>query len=125
MNQDEQLALLDADADDALFVPREDLAKRYTAEQAKGIEAKGETILVLFGYGVPVERIAQLQHVNVRTVNALVAKSAEKVARNRQECAQALHTLGMGWFGLAKAKEHEAKFSELVVAGGIAMQRGG
>jgi hypothetical protein len=120
----EQLSLIEAESDDALFTPSPDLPKRYTAEQARNIEAKRDMILLLFGTGIPVERIAATAKVNRRTVEALVAKDAERVALNRQEFAQTLHRLGASWFGLAKTKEHEAKFSELVVAAGIATQRG-
>lgn len=119
-----QVALFEHDSDDALFVDREDAKKRYTAKQFSAIEAKRELILLCVGAGMPVEAIARAGGVNVRTVQALAANNAQQVAGNREAMVAALQKMGMRWLGLAQAREGDAKFSELVVGMGIAIQRG-
>jgi hypothetical protein len=120
----EVLELFSAESDEALFLDSDVVAKRYTAKQAEAIDFKREAIVMLVAAGWPTETIASRLGVSTRTVGALMARNAEKVAGDKKTFGKMLHNFSAHWFGLARAKEHTAKFTDLVIAAGIAAQRG-
>lgn len=112
------------DAEFYLPCPSSSPKKRYTARQLRAIESKRELVVMALASGWPPTVIAKRAGLNERTVCALAAAESQKVAGSRKEFAQCLHTLGARWFGLARTKEDEASFLQLVMAAGIATQRG-
>jgi hypothetical protein len=122
---DNQALLFEPQEDPALLFCDEELAKRYTADQACKLRWKREAIVMLIAAGWPTEDIARRLEVNTRTVRALAARDAEKVAGSLKSLGGAMLQTGARWFGLARAKESEAQFRDLAIAGGIALQRGG
>jgi hypothetical protein len=122
---DGQALLFEPEEESALLFGDEELTKRYTADQACKLRWKREAIVMLVAAGWPTEDIARRLEVNTRTVRALAARDAEKVAGSLKTLGGAMLQTGARWFGLARAKESEAQFRDLAIAGGIALQRGG
>lgn len=111
------------ESDAAFFLSPEQLRKRYTAAQTREIEGKRELILMCLAAGFPVEDVARNARVNLRTVQALVARDGEKVAGNLKTLGVAIRTLGARWYALARAKESDATFIQLAQAASFAVQR--
>lgn len=118
---DLQPALFVGEEDAAILFPPEVLRKRYTAEHAAELERLATAICMLLPTW-PVETIARQLHVNLRTVRALAAREAEKVAGCSSGCAEVLMRTGFRWVALARSREHEAGFKDLTVGAGIIMQ---
>lgn len=116
--------LFSGESDAAFFLSEDQLAKRYTADQAQAVSWKREAVCMLVAAGWPIQDIATRLHMNTRTVIALAGVHASKVAGDKKTFGKILHGLGARWFGLAQAREGEAEFRDLVIAGGIATQRG-
>jgi hypothetical protein len=109
-----QAALFDGESDDSLFIVREELERRYTAEQARKIDSRRELIVLAVAGGWPVERIAAAARCSCRTVRALAAREAEKVACSTRDYAKILRACSMRWLALAKTRDTEANFKDLV-----------
>lgn len=122
--QHEQPALFEPTDADAFFLDSAELTKRYTAAQVRKIESVRELVLMAVSSGWPVEDIASAAHLNTRTVLALAARDAEKVAGNIKGFSRCLHGLGARWYALARAKEDSANFIQLAQAASFAVQRG-
>lgn len=118
----EQPALFSANEldDAALLLPRHEREKRYTAEQAMELDRLATAVLMLLP-NWPVEAIASQLHLSTRTVKALAAQSAEKVAGFNKEFAGMLLRTGARWVGLARTIEHTANFRDLNIGAGIVM----
>lgn len=120
-----QALLFDLEDDDALLFSRTDLerTKRYTAEQVRNLEWKRDAIVMLLASDWPVEHIATRLHVNTRTVRAIAARSAAEVAGTAKMFGRVCQGLAARWMGLARTKEQEASFLQLVTAAGIATDK--
>jgi hypothetical protein len=118
-----QPALFEPDEDDALLLPVELIQKRVTGKQAEQLEWKRNAILMLLASDWPIESISKAVGVNKRTVMALAAKHGEEVARRGEELAQVFLRTGARWLALARGREHEASFAQLIVASGIATDK--
>ena len=121
----DQLPLISAESDDALFLNPDQLReqKRYTATTVEKIELKRNYILDLVACGLPAEIVAKKTKSSSRTVKLLAAKYAQVIANNIPEFARALRSKAARWTVLADGKAEDAKFSELMVGVGIAVQR--
>jgi hypothetical protein len=119
----DQPALFDHESESAIFLSVDELSKRYTSEQALAVDWKRRAVVLLLATGMPAEVIARELNMSTRTVGAVAAKCSEKVAGSRKEFAGFLMEKGGRWFGLAQAKESEATFLNLVMAGSLAVQR--
>lgn len=119
-----QLDLLPpGESDAAFFLSSEQLRKRYTATQVREVEGKRELILMCIAAGFQWDYIAEKARVSSRTVTALAARDAEKVAGNLKEFGLAIRATAARWYGLARGKEHEASFIQLAQAASFALQR--
>lgn len=116
----EQRALIELEDDSALLFSVEERRKRYTAAQAAELERLHTSVLMLLS-SWPVDAIARELHLNTRTVRALAAMSAEKVAGFKKEFGEMLLRTGARWVALARTKEHEASFRDLNIGAGIVM----
>lgn len=124
MNAELEQELFSGESDAAFFLSDEQLSKRYTADQAQAVSWKREAVCMLIAAGWPVEDISKRLHMSTRTVKALVGLQASKVAGDKKSFGKILHGLGARWFGLAQTIEGKAEFRDLVIAAGIATQRG-
>ena len=113
-----------SEEDCALLLPQQESRKRYTADQVQQLEYKRNAIVLLLGFGCPVEVIARQLHVNLRTVAALAARNAEEVAGSMKMLGETSLALGARWLGLAKMREHDASFLQLATGAGIAIDKG-
>lgn len=111
-----QPALFDGESDDALFLERADLEKRYTAVQAMKIDSRRELICLAVASGWPVERIAVAGRCSTRTVRALAAREAEKVALGTADYVKILRQKCARWLVLAGTKDVDASFKDLIAA---------
>ncbi len=121
---DSQQSLAIQDEDCAILFDSPELKKRYTAEQAQGLEIKRNACIMLLSSGWPVEVIARELHLNIRTVNALAARCSEEVAGATKQFGDICLRLGARWMGLARTKEDGASFLQLVTGAGIAVDKG-
>lgn len=119
----QQLALIEAESDDALLLPREEAAKRYTASGAEKIAHRRDCILAMIGWGMPADQIAKHAHCNHRIVKALGAKYSQRVADSTSDMVKFLRTLALKAAFLAGQKLEDAKVGELSVFMGVALQR--
>lgn len=121
----EQLALIEQESDEAMLLPREVAAKRYTATTAERLEQRRNHILDLIAFGMPVNFIAERCHCSHRIVTLLGAKHAATVTASALTFAAALKSFAASAMFFARQKMPEAKFGELTVGMGIATQRAG
>lgn len=112
-----------AESDDALFLDAADSRKRYTGSTVEKIELKRNYILDLIACGLPADLIASRTKSSTRTVQLLGAKYAQEVAGNIPRFTAALRNKAARWMQLADGKAEDAKFGELMVGVGIALQR--
>jgi hypothetical protein len=118
--QMEQLALLeDYQFEEALLLPPEDVAKRYTAENGKQIEWRRHACLKLIALHCPAEQICDILHMNHRTVAALASQNGAAIAKFSQGFALQLLASGASDIALADTKRHEAGYKDLVIGAGI------
>lgn len=122
MSNDLQPALFSPEDDSALLFSVEEVRKRYTAAQAEKLEWKRTAILMLLASDWPVETICRELNVSFRTVKALAAVHAQKVAGFNKEFAQILLQTGARFIGIARTKEQDASFKDLMIGAGIVMQ---
>lgn len=119
----EQPALFEVPDDDAaLLLPVEERRKRYTAEQALKLERVHKAVMMLLS-AWPVETIAKELHLSTRTVRALAVRSAQEVAGFDKKFADILLRTGARWVALARTKEEEASFRDLMIAAGISFDK--
>lgn len=118
-----QLSLIEAESDEALLIPRHEMEKRYTARTVAKVELKRNYILDLLAFGLPIETIAEKTHASTRIVQRLGALYSQQVAADAMKFAQVLKAKAAKFLFLAEQKAEGAKFGELMVGVGIAMQR--
>lgn len=111
------------ESEGAFFLPASELSKRYTAAQAREIEGKRELIIKCIAAGFPIEDIARDGRVSIRTVTALAALDAEKVAGNLRSHAQAMRLMSARALGIMRAKEGEATYIQAATAASYLAQR--
>lgn len=117
-----QPALFELEDDSALLFEPEEMRKRYTAQQADKLERLKTSVLMLLS-SWPVEDIARHLHLNTRTVRALAAQSAEKVAGFNKEFGDMLVRTGARWIALARTREQDASFKDLNIGAGIVIEK--
>ncbi len=115
--------LFDAIDDSALlYTPTQLKAKRYTAKQISKLGQVREAVFMLLPMW-PVEDIARRLGLNKRTVTALAAADTEKVARTSGEFKNLLRSTASRWLAIARSREHEASFQQLVIGLGILLDK--
>jgi hypothetical protein len=123
MDATQQLSLIEGESDEALLVPREVAAKRYTAATADKLEARRNHILDLLAFNLPINFIAERTGCNHRIVSLIGAKHCQIVATNAVAFAGVLKAKAAKFLFFAEQKAPDAKFGELMVGVGIATQR--
>ena len=124
MNENEQLALIDGESEEALLLPQEEVQKRYTGRTADRLRQKRNHILDLLGIELPIEEIAQRTESSTRIVKLLGAKYSQTVAGNLRHFSQLFKAKAARFLFLAQTKEGDAKFSDLIAAASFLSQRG-
>lgn len=121
----DQLAMTEIleSSDEALFLDAAETRKRYTATTVEKLELKRNYILDLIACGLPADLIAEKTKASTRTVRLLGAKYAQQVAASIPQFTAALRGKAARWMQLADTKAEDAKFGELMVGTGIALQR--
>lgn len=115
----EQLALLDAESDEALLLPAEVVRKRYTARQVEKIEARLDCIVTMLAWGIPQEKIAQAAHVNHRTLTTIAGRYAERVGKDALSLADYAAGKAAKFLYLADQKAEGASAKDLAIMHGI------
>lgn len=118
----EQMSLLSADEENALFLPAEELRKRYTGAQAEKMEWRRNACVRMLAYGIPAEYIARDLHMNLRTVTALAAQYGKTIAAFSERFAQNLMESAAADIAAAETKRTSASHKDLHIAAGIKMQ---
>jgi hypothetical protein len=109
--------------DDNMLLSTEELRVRFhTGTTAEKLEWKRNAILMLLGAGFPVRTIEVELHASHHVVVELAKRSAEKVSHFNKEFASILLSTGARWVGLARTKENEASFKDVMIGAGIVMQ---
>jgi hypothetical protein len=122
---DEQMPLIEAESDEALLLPREELRKRYTAGQAEKVEWRRDCIVAMLGGGVfTIEQICAAAHANERVVKQIAQMHAAKIAQDLQRCGERFISDAAMTFELAKDKREKAPYRDLMVGGGILATNG-
>ena len=117
-----QPSLIEQTDDTAVLFSREILEKRYTAGQVKELERLKTAIIMLLPVW-PVADIARQLGMSTRTVSALAAAEAQKVAASKNTMVGVLRSSAMRNLALMRGKEDGAKYGELAVALGILMDK--
>jgi len=117
----QQLALIEAESDEALLLPDADRRKRYTAGQARQIEWKLDCILAMLACGViPLETIAARAHVNFRIVQELSTRYAERIGSDAIKFSDYAAAKAAKFLYLADQKSGLAGPKDLMIMHGIA-----
>ena len=120
---DEQLPLINGESDEALLLPHEEAAKRYTGKTVEKLERIRNGIVMALGCGLPVYFIAQEMHCSERIVKLLGAKYSGLAAASSKEMGKVLGGLAMKAAFHIDQKMGDARVGELGVVMGIALQR--
>lgn len=119
----DQLPLIAEESDEALLLPREQMAKRFTASTVLKLELKRNYICDLLAFGFPVESIAEKTQSSTRIVKIIGAKCTEQVSRNIKDVVAVLRAKAMRATFYAEQRLPDAKLSELSVFIGVLLQR--
>lgn len=117
-----QMSLLTPEEESALFLPVEELRKRYTGAQAEKMEWRRNACVRMLAYGIPAEYIARDLHMNLRTVSALAAQYGKTIASFSEKFAQNLMESAAADIAAAETKRGGASHKDLHIAAGIKMQ---
>lgn len=116
----EQLALIDEiPFEEAFCLAPEEIAKRYTAENARQIEWRRKACISLLARQCPSEDIAEILSMNHRTVAAIAAQEGSKIATAADKIADVLANSAMADIALADTKKHGASYKDLHIGAGI------
>jgi hypothetical protein len=116
----EQLALYDeVPFEEAFCLSPEEVAKRYTAENARQIEWRRKACVELLARQCPSEDIAHILSMNHRTVAAIAAQEGQKIATTANGIADVLANSAMADIALADTKKHGATYKDLHIGAGI------
>lgn len=123
IEQAEQLALFgDYPFEPAMFLPSDELRKRYTGEQAEKVEYKRNACIRMLAHGIPAQDIAKDLQMNLRTIAALAAQNGKMLAGFTDKFAGELMSSAAADIALAETKREEASHKDLHIAAGIKMQ---
>lgn len=115
----EQLALIDAESDEALLLPDGERRKRYTARQVEKIEARLDCIVTMLAWGIPHDKIAAAAHVNHRTLTTIAGRYAERVGKDALTLAEYAAGKAAKFLYLADQKADGASAKDLAIMHGI------
>ncbi len=102
-----------------MLEPVEEIRKRYTAKHAQEIEIRRNAAIYMLARQCPVEDIARILRMNLRTVSALAALNAEALAAFSQDYADWLNRGSAKAFAHALLKLPEANALQAATVGGI------
>lgn len=119
MMMNEQLALIDAESDEALLLPADAVRKRYTARQVEKIEARLDCIVTMLAWGIPFEKIATAAHVNHRTLTTIAGRYAERIGKDAVTLADYAAGKAAKFLYLADQKAETASAKDLAIMHGI------
>lgn len=106
-----------------LLMTVEERKKKYTGAQAEKMEWRRDATLLMLARAVPVEDIARVMRMNLRTITALAQRHGQQLATFSEEYAKQLNAIAGGWIALANTKAHEASTLQLATAAGILMDK--
>lgn len=116
----EQLALIaEVPFEEAMCLPPEEVAKRYTAANARQIEWRREAAIKLLARQCPAEDICDILKMNHRTVAAIAAQEGQKIGTLSHQIAGTLASSAMTDIALAETKKHGASYKDLHIGAGI------
>jgi hypothetical protein len=120
--------LFDLEEDDGLFLllPREQLqkVKGYTAASLRKWERLRESIAMLLPWW-PQDEIAKRLHVSEKTLRQFAATESEKVALSGKELAAVCRSAAARAMMIAKAKEHNATYPQLMLGAKLMVDAAG
>ena len=102
-----------------MLEPVENIRKRYTGQHAQEIEIRRNACLYMLSRNCPVEDIAHILKMNLRTINALAGLNAETLAAFDQNYADWLNRGSARAFAHALAKLPESNALQAATVGGI------
>lgn len=100
-----------------------EIKKRYTAEHAEKIEIRRNAAIYMLARQCPVEDIAKILRMNLRTITALAALNGQQLAAFSEGYAQELLAKAGAAFSLASTKQNEASFLQLATGAGIMVDK--
>jgi hypothetical protein len=102
-----------------LLMTPEERKKKYTGAQAEAMEMRVQSCLVMLAREVPVEDIARILRMNLRTITAIARNHAKEFATFSGQYADHLTRLAGKWLAVADLKSDEASTLQLATSAGI------
>lgn len=119
----EQLALLpEPEFEEALVLPPEEVAKRYTATNGKAITERREQMVKMLSLQMDIKDICWIMRANHRTVQAVAAQEGQKIGIISRELEGVLKAEAMADLMVARTKRGEASYKDLHIGAGIKLQ---
>ena len=109
--------------EEGLLLPAEENRKRYTAQRAQQNEIRRNACLYMLARKCPVEDIAHILKMNLRTIRALAELNGHQLAEFSEKYAQELLAGAGAAFALAQTKMGDASYLQLVTGGGIMVDK--
>lgn len=121
----QQLAMFQEHPFEEVFLyPPEQVAKRYTAQQANKIEMRRRACIYMHARQCPAEDIADILQMNLRTIQAIVSQGASERASFSEKFAQELMNSAAADLAHAETMRTQASYKDLHIAAGIKMTHG-
>jgi len=116
----EQAALFDEpEFEEALLLEPEEITKRYTAENSKQIIWRQDACVKLLARQCPARDIADILHMNLRTISAIAAQNGVRIAKFSEGFAEILLSSAASDIAFAQTKRDEAGYKDLHIGAGI------
>lgn len=105
--------------EEAFCLGPEEVAKRYTAENARQIEWRRRACVKLLARQCPTQDIEDILAMNRRTVSAIAAQEGQAIAVFSQHYSDTLAASAMSDLAFAQTKRDEAGYKDLHIGAGI------
>jgi hypothetical protein len=118
----QQLSMFgEVEFEEGLLFDAETMRKKYTGGQAEKMEWRRDLCLYLLSRETPMEDIAKLLKMNLRTISALAAKHGRTLGAFTEDFANRLIASAASDIALADTKRDSASYKDLHVGAGIKM----
>ena len=118
----QQLSMFgEVEFEEGLLFDAETLRKKYTGGQAEKMEWRRDLCLYLLARETPMEDVAKLLKMNLRTISALAAKHGRTLGAFTEDFANRLIASAASDIALADTKRDSASYKDLHVGAGIKM----
>ena len=115
-----QLSLLpEVEFEEALLLEPDEVKKRYTGTNGKGIIERREMVVKMLARQMTATDICDILKMNPRTVAAIAAQEGQKIAAFSGELANALVSSAMADIAAAQTKRDTASYKDQHIAAGI------